>query len=79
MNLVWKFALVLSLLAALFSIYDNGQRVLRLERQVCDTVYESNERINTLAYYREHPGERVQALADNRTVLRRFHCPIEDG
>lgn len=74
-NLIWKLSVALTLALSIYAIWDNGRRVLRLERQVCDTLYESNARLDEIAYYREHPAEKQMVLDDNRRVLMRFHCP----
>lgn len=75
MNVFWKVATSVALSVSLYAIYDNGVRVGRLEFQVCETVYVSMERLETLAYYREHPDEKAESLEDSRVTLRRFHCP----
>jgi hypothetical protein len=77
MNWLWKLATALAVLTAFYAVWDNGRRVLRLERQVCDTVTASIAQVETIAYYRDHPDEKAAALANNRETLRRFHCPIE--
>lgn len=71
----WKLSTALTLALSIYAIWDNSRRVLRLERQVCDTVYESNARLDTLSYYEDHPDEKAELRADNRRVLMRFHCP----
>ena len=41
-NTFWRLAVTLAFAASLFSIYDNGARVNRLEDQVCSTVAEGD-------------------------------------
>jgi hypothetical protein len=74
-NYRWKLVVFFTLAIALYGIYENGQRVQRLERQVCDTVVKQIERIDGLDYYKTHPQEKIEALQDNVDVLERFHCP----
>jgi hypothetical protein len=74
-NYRWKIVVFFAVAVSFYSIYENGQRVQRLERQVCDTVVQQIKRIDGLDYYKTHPKEKIDALQDNVEVLERFHCP----
>jgi hypothetical protein len=74
-NTFWRVAVGLAFLASLFSIYDNGQRVDRLEGQVCESLSASMTNINTLQYYKDHPLEAEEQRARLLEDLSRFHCP----
>lgn len=74
----WKLAITVTLLIALYAIFDNTRRVAKLEKQVCDTVLESDKRLDELQYYRIYPEEKEEAKRANRIVLERFHCPLPE-
>lgn len=72
---LWKLATTIALVVSIFAIYDNGQRVRKLELQVCLTVYESFQAINNTQYYRIFEEEARRARERNLAIYRRFHCP----
>lgn len=78
-NTFWRISVFIAFLASLFSIYDNSQRVQRLEYQVCLSLYQSRSDIQEgrVAYYRQNPEEAPRALARIETETKRFHCPAE--
>lgn len=76
---IWRVAVAAALFASLFSIYDNSERVKRLEGQVCATLTQSESTLDTLEYYREHPDEREEARKALQENKRRFHCPVPES
>jgi hypothetical protein len=78
-NTFWRIAVFVAFVASLFSIYDNGQRVDRLEGQVCESLLVSRQNAVTLDYYKTHRQEQAEAIVRLDNDLKRFHCPDPDS
>lgn len=75
-SFIWKLVTTLALSCALFAIYDNTQRVERIEEQVCNVLEGARAAIPKTSFYKNNPDEREKALRRSDRALQEFGCPV---